>query len=131
VSRLKSADSSPKAKASVFVASEFNHVAFDTPRREEAIAFYEKTFGMTNISHARTVRDTFLHFEKGFLNLGEVESAGLNHFCLGIENFDRDTAFRMLNLLDRLIGSCYFRFEELESIIHSWEYRLPICENSK
>ncbi len=98
--KLESDKPASKKLPSVLHAVEFNHIALDTPRREEAIAFYEKTFGMTNISHGRTVRDTFLHFDKGFMNLGEAETAGLNHFCLGIENFDRDTVYRMLSLLD-------------------------------
>ena len=67
--------------------------------RDQTIQFYEKNFGMTNISHGRTVRDTFLHFERGFMNLGEAPKAGVNHFCFGIEKFDRDTVFRMLNLI--------------------------------
>lgn len=91
--------SSTKAK-SVFRAAEFNHIALDTPNRDQAIGFYESNFGMTNISHGRAVRDTFLHFEKGFINLGDAEKAGLNHFCLGIQDFEPEVVFRTLSMLD-------------------------------
>ncbi len=97
LSRLAVCDE--KERPSLFKAAEFNHIALDTPKRNQAIEFYEQNFGMTNISHGRTVRDTFLHFEKGFMNLGEASNAGINHFCLGIEKFDRDTVFRTLNVI--------------------------------
>ena len=84
---------------SPFQAVEINHLALDTPDNDGAVAFYENQFGMTNVSHGRVLRDTFLHFAHGFLNTGAAMSAGMNHFCLGIENFTPDDVFRRLESL--------------------------------
>jgi catechol 2,3-dioxygenase-like lactoylglutathione lyase family enzyme len=93
------ADDKPAKPKPLFQAVELNHLALDTPQESDTIAFYERHFGMTNISHGRMVRDTFLHFARGFLNTGRAEAAGMNHFCLSIEGFNPDEVYRQLDSL--------------------------------
>jgi len=89
----------PVAK-SVFQAVEFNHISLDTTVPERASEFYQTHFGMTPVAHGRDGGDSFLHFHSGFLNLRPAGTAGLNHFCLGLEEFNVDAFYTMLAAMD-------------------------------
>lgn len=88
-----------KAK-SVFEAVELNHISLDVTHMERSREFYQSVFGMTPISHGRGGGASFLHFAEGFLNLRPADSAGMNHFCLSIKDFDVASVYTMLNALD-------------------------------
>jgi catechol 2,3-dioxygenase-like lactoylglutathione lyase family enzyme len=89
-----------KKPKSTFQAVELNHVSLDVTRVERSGEFYQTVFGMTPFTHGRGARASFLHFKEGFLNLRSAESAGLNHFCLSIEEFDVDSVYKVLSAME-------------------------------
>jgi len=99
VGGLQALAENPKTE-SVFRAVELNHISLDTAVPERASEFYQMHFGMTPISHGRGGRAAFLHFDKGFLNLRRAEKSGLNHFCLGVKDFDIEKFQTVLSDLD-------------------------------
>jgi catechol 2,3-dioxygenase-like lactoylglutathione lyase family enzyme len=86
-------------KPSVFNATELNHVSLDITHPERSLEFYQSLFGMTPVQHGRG-SDNFLHFEKGFLNLRQADTAGMNHFCLSIRDFDAEYAYGLMRLME-------------------------------
>ena len=71
--------------ASTFKGVSINHIALrvtDIPRSRD---FYQKHFGMPVIREAES--NCFLGLGANFLTLFKNANAGLDHFCLAIDNF--------------------------------------------
>ena len=100
LSALSAIGEEPRKAKSVFEAVELNHISLDVTRSERSREFYQALFGMTPVSHGRGGGAAFLHFEEGFLNLRPTDTAGMNHFCLSIKEFNVNSAYTMLNVLD-------------------------------
>lgn len=83
---------------SLFQAVELNHLSLDITQAEHSEEFYRVVFGLTAVSHGRGGRDTFMHFSQGFLNMRPSGSAGMNHFCFSIKDFDGNGVYQLLDL---------------------------------
>lgn len=86
---------STRSAEPTFRATGLDHIALDVTDLARSIEFYEKHLGLRvirgddNASFLGAGRDFFL-------TLFRRETAGLNHYCYAIDNYDADTAMERL-----------------------------------
>ncbi len=73
------------AAASTFQGVAINHIAIRVTDVARSRDFYRKHFGLPVIRESQS--DCFLGLGKNFLTLFRNQAAGLDHFCIAIENY--------------------------------------------
>ncbi len=96
-----------------FQGSNINHVALNVTDLDRSRDFYQDLLGMPVVRESRN--SCFLGLGKNFLALFRNDQPSMNHYCIGIENYDVDTVTTRLKTLglnpDQTVGSnrVYFR----------------------
>ena len=83
---------------STFRASGLNHIALNTPDIAVSRDFYVKHLGLKVSRESNT--NCFLNFGNNFLALFKSESAGLNHYCFSVDDYEVGKAEEMLKAQD-------------------------------
>jgi catechol 2,3-dioxygenase-like lactoylglutathione lyase family enzyme len=93
---VAAAPSARAADAPVGPVKQLNHVTIFVPDVSKSAEFYQTLFAMPVL----TPQDPGINLDagSGFLGIYPASSAakGINHLCLGIENFDADTVLATL-----------------------------------
>lgn len=76
------------SSSSVFQGVEVNHVALDVTDVQRSRNFYQKLLGLPVVRESRS--NCFLGLKQNFLALFQAESAAMNHYCIGIRDYDID-----------------------------------------
>ncbi len=92
---IAAATPSAGAPKGTFQGAGYNHVALRVVDVKRSRDFYQKHFGMPVLHESAT--DCFLGLGKGFLTLFQRPApAGLDHYCIAIENFKPDAVMEEL-----------------------------------
>jgi catechol 2,3-dioxygenase-like lactoylglutathione lyase family enzyme len=76
----------PAAEASTFKGVEVNHIALNVTNVQRSRDFYQKHLGAP--IRSESARSCFLGLGNDFLALFQGTNPGMNHFCIGIENYE-------------------------------------------
>ncbi len=82
------------APTSTFQGVEVNHVALNVTDVGRSRDFYQKHLGLPVLSQSQT--NCFLGLGKNFLALFQNPNPGMNHYCIGIENYEVGTVMAEL-----------------------------------
>ena len=102
-----------RASRSSFQGVDVNHVALNVTDLHRSRDFYRDLLGMPVVRESRN--SCFLGLGKNFLALFRNDQPSMNHYCIGIENYDVHTVTTQLKTLgldpDQPAGSnrVYFR----------------------
>ena len=101
------------ASGSTFQGRDINHVALNVTDLHRSRDFYQNLLGMPVVRESRS--SCFLGLGKNFLALFRNDKPSMNHYCIGIENYDVHAVTAQLKTLglnpDQPPGSnrVYFR----------------------
>ena len=89
----------PQAKAAepaVGTATQLNHVTVFVQNVQRSVEFYQRLFGMPVLTSQEP--GVNLRVGSGFLGIYPAQDSalGINHVCLGLENFDADAVLAKL-----------------------------------
>jgi catechol 2,3-dioxygenase-like lactoylglutathione lyase family enzyme len=97
LSALAAAPAALSAPAPIGVAEQLNHVTVFVKDVQKSVRFYQELLGMTVLTEQNG--GVNLRAGAGFLGLyqgPQGSSASINHFCLGLSNFDADAVLKEL-----------------------------------
>ena len=86
VAALASGTAAAAAGASTFQGAEINHVALNVTDVARSRDFYQEHLGLPVVSES--ARNCFLGMGHNFLALFQNQQAGMNHYCIAIEDYE-------------------------------------------
>jgi len=91
------AASTSQAQESALKGTKIDHISIQVTDLPRAVAFYEKTFGLTVMSEDKPNEISRLGAGKIIVSLHHKSPTGLvDHFAIGVENFNKDAVTRTL-----------------------------------
>jgi len=91
------AASTTQAQESALKGTKIDHISIQVTDLPRAVAFYEKTFGLTVMSEDKPNEIARLGAGKIIVSLHHKSPTGLvDHFAIGVENFNKDAVTRTL-----------------------------------
>jgi catechol 2,3-dioxygenase-like lactoylglutathione lyase family enzyme len=94
---VAAAPSTQAAEAPIGAVKQLNHVSIFVPDVQKSVRFYQDLLGMPVLTQQSP--GVNLNAGAGFVGIYPSPRAGsgsINHFCLGIENFDADATLKRL-----------------------------------
>jgi|SRR5271154_178209 len=91
------AASTAQAQESGLKGTKIDHISIQVTDLPRAVAFYEKTFGLTVMSEDKPNEIARLGAGKIIVSLHHKSPTGLvDHFAIGVENFNKESVTRIL-----------------------------------
>jgi catechol 2,3-dioxygenase-like lactoylglutathione lyase family enzyme len=100
VAAATGANSAAQGQDAAFNATKLDHISIQVSDLPRSVAFYQKMFGLTMVNEDKPNEIVRLGKGKVLVSLHHKNPTGLvDHFAIGVENFNQDSATRKLNAL--------------------------------